>query len=61
VPTAILHGNSDRLVDPAAAEELHQLIAGSTLKIYPDMGHSLPRELWTDIITEIHDNATRSS
>jgi len=55
-PTAILHGDSDNLIDPAGAEELHHLIPGSTLTVYPGMGHSIPRELWDDVITEIRNN-----
>ena len=59
-PTAILAGDSDRLIDPAASKELHDLVGNSTLRIYPGMGHSLPRPLWTDIVAEIRDNAKRS-
>jgi pimeloyl-ACP methyl ester carboxylesterase len=59
-PTAILHGDSDNLIDPAAAKELHDLIPGSTLTIYPGMGHVLPRELWNDFVTKIQDNSART-
>lgn len=59
VPTAILHGDSDRLIDPAAAKELHDLIPGSTLTIFPGMGHSLPRDLWKDIVTIITQTARK--
>jgi pimeloyl-ACP methyl ester carboxylesterase len=56
-PTTILHGDSDNLIDPAGAKQLHEIIPDSTLTIYPGMGHSLPRELWNTLITEIHTNA----
>ena len=55
-PTAILHGDSDNLIDPAAAKELHDLIPDSTLTIYPGLGHSLPRELWDQFVREIRSN-----
>jgi pimeloyl-ACP methyl ester carboxylesterase len=60
VPTAILHGDSDNLIDPAGATELHDLIRDSTLTIYPGLGHSLPRELWNDIVHEIRSNTARA-
>jgi len=59
VPTAILHGDSDNLIDPAAAEDLHELIPNSTLTIYPKLGHSLPRQLWDEVVSEIKGNSTR--
>jgi pimeloyl-ACP methyl ester carboxylesterase len=52
-PTTIMHGDGDKLIDPAASRELHTIIASSTLTIYPGMGHSLPRSLWPDIVAEI--------
>jgi hypothetical protein len=48
-----MHGDGDKLIDPAASRELHTIIASSTLTIYPGMGHSLPRSLWPDIVAEI--------
>lgn len=60
VPTAILAGDSDRLVDFAASQELHGLIPNSTLRIFPGMGHELPRELWADLVRELSLNAFRA-
>ena len=60
-PTAILHGDCDSLIDSAGAEDLHRLIPDSTLTIYPGMGHSLPRPLWDDLITEIRANTQQRS
>ncbi|MEV0245783.1 alpha/beta hydrolase [Nocardia sp. NPDC050712] len=56
VPTTILHGDSDQLIDPAAATALHRAIPDSTCTIFPGMGHELPRALWPDIRALIHDN-----
>ncbi|MBT2273606.1 alpha/beta fold hydrolase [Rhodococcus qingshengii] len=55
-PTAILCGDSDRLIDPQASTELHHLIPRSTLTIFAGMGHSLPRPLWKDIVDIIDTN-----
>ncbi|MFB7719367.1 alpha/beta fold hydrolase [Nocardia sp. NPDC056100] len=57
VPTTILHGESDRLIDPAAAHALHRAIPGSTLTLFAGMGHELPRALWRDIVALINENA----
>ena len=35
----IVHGDSDRLVPPANATELAQLLPGATVTVYPDSGH----------------------
>lgn len=37
--TLIVVGDSDQLTPPAAAEEMHELIAGSRLDIIPNCGH----------------------
>jgi pimeloyl-ACP methyl ester carboxylesterase len=60
VPTAIMAGDSDRLIDFAASLELHELIPGSTLRIFPGMGHELPRALWDDLVHELRENADRA-
>jgi pimeloyl-ACP methyl ester carboxylesterase len=57
VPTAILAGSNDRLIDSAASVELHELIAGSTLRIFPGMGHEIPEPLWNEIVDALARNA----
>jgi pimeloyl-ACP methyl ester carboxylesterase len=59
VPTTILHGDGDRLIGPDGSKVMHELIADSTLTIYPGMGHELPRPLWPQIVTRIRDNTAR--
>jgi pimeloyl-ACP methyl ester carboxylesterase len=58
-PTAILAGDSDRLIDPAASADLHERIPGSTLRILPGMGHEVPEPLFDEIVREIVANAER--
>ncbi|MET9487127.1 alpha/beta hydrolase [Nocardia sp. NPDC006630] len=60
VPATIMHGDGDRLISPAAATALHRAIAGSTLTLFPGMGHELPQALWSDIVALVHDNAVTS-
>jgi pimeloyl-ACP methyl ester carboxylesterase len=49
VPTTIIAGEADQLIDCAASVEVHKLISGSKLKIFPGMGHELPQPLWDEI------------
>jgi pimeloyl-ACP methyl ester carboxylesterase len=57
VPTTILAGDGDQLIDWAASVELHEKIAGSTLTIFPGMGHELPEPLWGEIAGLLGANA----
>ncbi|WP_371658919.1 alpha/beta fold hydrolase [Streptomyces sp. NBC_00280] len=61
VPTTILHGDGDALIDLDGSKTLHELIADSELTVYPGMGHELPPQLWPQIITQIRDNTARGS
>lgn len=56
IPTAIITGDSDRLIDPEASTELHHLLPHSTLTVHRGMGHSLPQPLWTDIVASVDLN-----
>lgn len=58
LPTAIIAGDGDRLIDHAASVELHALIPGSTLTIIPGMGHELPEPLWPQIADILAANAS---
>jgi pimeloyl-ACP methyl ester carboxylesterase len=60
VPTAILAGDSDRLINHIASKQLHELIPGSTLRIFPGMGHEVPRALWNEIVALLGENARRA-
>jgi len=59
-PTAIIAGDSDRLIDSAASVELHELIAGSTLRVFAGMGHELPEPLWGEIVEALASNARQT-
>ena len=43
-PTLVIGGGEDKIVGPAAAEELHALIPQSELFIYPELGHAAYEE-----------------
>jgi pimeloyl-ACP methyl ester carboxylesterase len=57
VPTTVIHGDSDPLVDVSGGRATADAIPGAKLLIVPGMGHDLPRQLWPQIISAIADTA----
>jgi pimeloyl-ACP methyl ester carboxylesterase len=57
VPTTVIHGDADPLVDVSGGRATAEAIPGARLLILPGMGHDLPRELWPQIIDAIAENA----
>jgi pimeloyl-ACP methyl ester carboxylesterase len=53
VPTLVIHGTDDTLVDPSGGRRTAELIPGATLLLIADMGHDRPRELWDDLCDAI--------
>ena len=45
IPTLVVHGEADRLIDRRNAEILAQLIPQSRLQLWPDCGHDLAAEV----------------
>ena len=56
VPTLVIHGLDDTLIDPSGGTRTAELIPGATLMLVPDMGHDRPRELWEVLVTAIVDH-----
>jgi len=57
VPTTVIHGDADLLVDVSGGRATAEAIPGAKLVILAGMGHDLPRELWSRIIDAIVQNA----
>jgi pimeloyl-ACP methyl ester carboxylesterase len=57
VPTTVIHGDADPLVNVSGGRATAEAIPGAKLVILPGMGHDLPRELWPQIIDAIAQNA----
>lgn len=49
-PTMLMHGDADEVVPVAHAYELHRLIRGSELHIFPGAGHTLHRERHAELL-----------
>jgi pimeloyl-ACP methyl ester carboxylesterase len=60
VPTVVIHGKSDVLVNPSGGRATADAIPNARLKLIDGMGHDLPRQLWPTIVEEIACNAARA-
>lgn len=60
VPTVVIHGADDPLVNVAGGEATAKAIPDADLVVIPGMGHDLPRPAWPTIIGAIVDNAARA-
>ncbi|MYT27619.1 MULTISPECIES: alpha/beta hydrolase [unclassified Streptomyces] len=50
VPTLVIHGLDDTLIDPSGGKRTAELVPGAELLLVPDMGHDRPRALWPRLI-----------
>ncbi|GLY02269.1 MULTISPECIES: alpha/beta hydrolase [Actinoplanes] len=60
VPAAIIHGRHDQLLHWRAAVAAGELLPGSEVHIYEEMGHDVPRELWPDFVRVLARVADRA-
>lgn len=59
VPTLVVHGEDDPLVDVSGGRATAAAIPDARLLTVPGMGHDLPRELWPRITEAIVENVRR--
>jgi pimeloyl-ACP methyl ester carboxylesterase len=59
VPTLVIHGRIDTLIQPSGGERTAELVPGATLLMLDDMGHDLPEPLWPTICDAIIDHTAR--
>jgi pimeloyl-ACP methyl ester carboxylesterase/acyl-CoA thioesterase FadM len=60
VPTLVVHGDSDPLINVSAGRRTAELIAGAELLIIPGMGHDLPRPVWPALVDAVSAVADRA-
>lgn len=53
VPTLVIHGESDPLVDPSGGRATAEAIPGATLWSIPGMGHDVPPELFDQVTDRV--------
>jgi pimeloyl-ACP methyl ester carboxylesterase len=57
IPTLVIHGESDPLVDPSGGRATAEAVPGATLWMIPGMGHDLPPELFEQIADRVAAHA----
>jgi pimeloyl-ACP methyl ester carboxylesterase len=60
VPTLVIHGSADPLVNPSGGARTAEAIAGAELLVLDGMGHDLPRFYWSAVIEAITALAARA-
>ena len=60
VPTLVIHGTADKLVDPSGGRATASAIPGAKLVEIEGMGHDVPRAAWARIVDEIAALAARA-
>src|SRR5689334_5035658 len=53
VPTLVIHGLDDTLIDPSGGRRTADLVPGARLLLVQDMGHDRPPELWPHLVDAI--------
>ncbi len=61
VPTLVIHGVADKLVDVSGGEATAKAVPNSELMLIEGMGHDLPGALWPQIVGAIVANAKRQN
>jgi pimeloyl-ACP methyl ester carboxylesterase len=57
LPTMVLHGDRDPLVDISGGRRTAELVPGAQLRIFEGMGHDMPPSYWERIAAGVIDNA----
>ncbi|UQU61731.1 alpha/beta fold hydrolase [Couchioplanes caeruleus] len=61
VPTLVVHGEADPLVDVSGGRATAAAVPGAELLTFPGMGHDLPRELFAPMADAIIANLRRAA
>jgi pimeloyl-ACP methyl ester carboxylesterase len=61
LPTVVIHGDSDPLIDVSGGRATAAAIRGAELVVIPGMGHNLPEETWPTIVDAIVANAQKAT
>jgi pimeloyl-ACP methyl ester carboxylesterase len=61
IPTLVVHGDQDPLIDVSGGRATAAAIPGSDLLVFPGMAHDLPEALWPTLIDAIATNAAKAT
>lgn len=57
VPTLVLHGDQDKLIDQSGGRRTAELVPGARFELIEGMGHDYPPQLWERWVTLVADHA----
>jgi pimeloyl-ACP methyl ester carboxylesterase len=60
VPTLVLHGSEDSLIDPSGGRRTAELVPGARFVLIEGMGHDYPRAYWDEWIDLVTTHATKA-
>ncbi len=61
LPTTVIHGKEDTLIDVSGGEATARAIPGAKLVVVPAMGHDLPEGIWPILLDAIASAAERAA
>lgn len=61
VPTLVIHGLDDTLIDPSGGRRTAELVPGASLLLVEDMGHDRPLALWPSLVDAISDHTNMAA
>ena len=61
VPTLVIHGADDTLIDPSGGRRTAELVPGARFLLVDDMGHDRPRALWPLLLEAIAQHTAASA
>jgi pimeloyl-ACP methyl ester carboxylesterase len=57
VPTLVIHGDADTLIDQSGGRRTAETIPGATFVLIEGMGHDYPPQLWDRLTSLVADHA----
>jgi pimeloyl-ACP methyl ester carboxylesterase len=61
IPTLVIHGDQDPLVPPANGRQTAAALPNSRLIMIPGMGHSLPEQVWSQVVDALVEVTSTSA
>ena len=60
VPTLVLHGSADSLIDPSGGRRTAELVPGARFVLIEGMGHDYPRAYWDELVDLVTTHAAEA-
>jgi pimeloyl-ACP methyl ester carboxylesterase len=61
VPTLVLHGSADTLIEPSGGERTAELVPGARFVLIDGMGHDYPTVYWDQLVDLVTDHAAAAA